>query len=183
MPTEALKQALRAVNVAGVEKNFAEVLAKMFDLPVAVVARVVYAIENVKHPVTWHLGEGNSVELIPDPEVRQAIRDQANAGAKRTYLRKLQLEGRQVKVRTLAMIPPDDPSKICEGCPKTIQCVAESLSTPERCISDMEPPLNGFYVNPIQIVTLLKVTSTGKVTVKARQPQGEHELSITEVEF
>ena len=44
MPTEQLKQALRETNVAGVEKDFAEVLARMFDLPVQVVARLVYAI-------------------------------------------------------------------------------------------------------------------------------------------
>ncbi len=57
MPTERLKQALRETNVAGVEKDFVEVLARMFDLPAAAVARVVYAIESVKHPVTWHLGQ------------------------------------------------------------------------------------------------------------------------------
>lgn len=182
MPTEQLKQALRETNVAGVEKDFAEVLARMFDLPVQAVARLVYAIETVKHPVTWHLGHARTVELIPDPELRDAIRTRANAGAARVYLRKLQLEGRQVSVPTLAMIPAGEPGRICEGCPHSMSCIADSLSTPERCVEALSGPVIT-YVDRTQAVTLIRVTASGRVTVRARQPLGDHDLPAEIVEF
>lgn len=182
MPTEALRQALRAVNVAGVERDFAEVLAKMFDLPVPVAARVLYAIESVKDSVTWHLGVDRAAELIPDHEVRKAIREQANAGAVRVHMRRLQLAGTQVKVKTRVLVPTDDPSRICEGCPHTITCVAEMLSTPEKCVADLEIGFGG-YVDVRQKVTLVKVTQGGRVTVRAPQPLGDHELSAHDVEL
>jgi hypothetical protein len=183
MPTEALRQALRAVNVAGVESNFAEVLAKMFDIPVPVAARVLYAIEYVKDPVTWRLGLDQASELIPDPEVRKAIREQANAGALRVHLRNLQLAGRQVKVKTQALVPKDEPSRICEGCPHTMTCVAELLSTPEKCSENLSVEAGHGFVNRWQKVTLVRVTAAGRVTVKAAQPLGEHELSVHDVEL
>lgn len=183
MPTEALRQALRAVNVTGVERDFAEVLAKMFDLPVPVAARVLYAIESVKDSVTWHLGVDRAAELIPDHEVRRAIREQANAGALRVHLRRLQLAGTQVKVRTKVLVPEDDPSRICEGCPRTIECVAEMLSTPEKCVAHLEVGYARGFVDFRQTVTLVRVTPGGRVTVKAAQPLGEHELSASDVEL
>lgn len=183
MPTEALKQALRAVNVTGVEKDFAEVLAKMFDLPVPVAARVLYAIESVKHFVTWRLGTDRSAELIPDPEVRRAIREGANAGALRVYLRQLQLAGTQVQVKTRTLVPVNEPSKICEGCEHTITCVADMLSTPEKCVEDLETGYTRGYVNIRQKVTLVKVTPNGRITVKAAQPLGEHEVTAADVEL
>jgi hypothetical protein len=182
MPTEQLKQALRETNVAGVEKDFAEVLARMFDLPVQAVARLVYAIETVKHPVTWHLGHARTVELIPDPELRDAIRARANAGAARVYLRKLQLEGRQVSVPTLAMIPPAAPGRICEGCPHSMSCIAESLSSPEQCVDILSGPAKG-WVDKKQPVTLIRVTPSGRVTVRARQPLGDHDVPADIVEY
>jgi hypothetical protein len=182
MPTEALRQALRAVNVAGVEKDFAEVLAKMFDLPIPAAARILYAIESVKDSVTWRLGVERAAELIPDHEVRQAIREQANAGASRVYLRGLQLAGTQVKVKTKILVPAGEPSRICEGCPHTITCVAEMLSTPEKCMVDLA---DGYerYVNLRQKVTLVRVTPGGRVTVRAAQPLGDHELAAGDVEL
>lgn len=183
MPTEALRQALRAVNVAGVEKDFAEVLAEMFDLPVPVAARVLYAIESVKDSVTWRLGVDRAAELIPDHEVRQAIREQANAGAVRVHMRRLQLAGTQVKVKTRILVPADEPSRICEGCPHTMTCVAEMLSTPEKCVADLETGYACGYVDLRQKVTLVRVTAGGRVTVRATQPLGEHELSAHDVEL
>lgn len=183
MPTEALKQALRAVNVAGVEKDFAEVLAKMFDLPIPAAARILYAIESVKDSVTWHLGVDQAAELIPDHEVRQAIRKQANAGAIRVYLRRLQLAGTQVKVKTRVLVPANDSSKICEGCPRTMMCVAEMLSTPEKCVANLEVGYTRGYVSLQQKVTLVKVTPDGRVTVRAAQPLGEHEIAAEDVEI
>lgn len=182
MPTEQLKQALRETNVAGVEKDFAEVLARMFDLPVQVVARLMYAIETVKHSVTWHLGHDRAIELIPDAELRNAIRTQANAGAARTYLRQLQLKGRQVTVLTRLLVPTDDPGRICEGCPHSMSCIAESLSSPGKCVDALSNPAKG-WVDKKQTVTLLRVTPSGRVTVRAKQPLGDHDLPIDNVEY
>ncbi len=181
MPTERLKQALRETNVAGVEKDFAEVLARMFDLPVQAVTRLVYAIETVKHPMTWHLGARAS-ELIPDAKLRMAIRDQANAGATRVYLRRLQLEGKQVTVPTLALVPANEPERICEGCAYSMSCIAQSLSSPEQCVETLSGPTK-VYVERMQQVTLIRVTPSGRVTVRARQPLGEHDLPIEAVEY
>lgn len=182
MPTERLKQALRETNVAGVERDFAEVLARMFDLPLAVVARVVYAIEVVKHPVTWHLGHDRATELIPDPELRDAIRQRANAGAARTYLRRLQIEGRQVSVPTKALVPQDAPGRICEGCRHSLTCVVEGRSTPEHCLNDLALGVRG-HVDGKQKVTLLRVTPDGHVRVRASQPIGDHDVPIEAVEY
>lgn len=179
MPTEQLKQALRETNVAGVEKDFAEVLARMFDLPLPVVARIVYAIEMVKHPVTWHLGHDRAAELIPDPELRDAIRQRANAGAVRVYLRKLQLEGRQVRVPTKALISQSEPARICEGCKYSLSCISENLSSPRQCVEE----IGSGYVERKQNVVLLRVTPDGRVRVKASQPMGEHDVPIEIVEY
>lgn len=182
MPTERLKQALRETNVAGVEKDFAEVLARMFDLPLQAVARIVYAIETVKHPVTWHLGLDRAVELIPDPVLRDAIRQRANAGAARVYLRKLQLEKRQVSVPTKELIPPGEPGRICEGCQHSLTCAVESRSTPENCLNDLKLGARG-HVDSKQKVTLLRVTPDNRVRVRASQPIGEHDVPIEIVEY
>lgn len=182
MPTEQLKQALRETNVAGVERDFAEVLARMFDLPVPVVARIVYAIEAVKHPVTWHLGHDRATALIPDPELRDAIRQRANAGAARVYLRRLQLEGRQVAVPTKALVSQSEPARICEGCKHSLTCIVESRSTPENCLNDLALGVKG-HVDGKQKVTLLRVTPDGRVRVRANQPIGEHDVPVEIVEY
>jgi len=175
MPTEELRQALRVANVAGVETNFAEVLARMFDLPPPVMARIVYAIQHVKHPVTWHADSPEWVALIPDREVRDAIRSQANTGALRVYLRKMQLQGRQVRVLTKAMTSRDS-GDICNGCPLSMSCVADSLSTPTACW-DGEGPAEKW-----QRVTLVRVSPDNTVIVRADQPTGQHVLSVHDVE-
>lgn len=182
MPTKQLKQALRETNVAGVEKDFAEVLARMFDLPVQTVARLVYAIETVKHPVTWHLGHDRAAELIPDPVLRNAIRQRANAGAARVHLRRLQLEGRQVSVPTKALIPPAEPGRICEGCKHSLTCAVDGRSTPEACLNDLRLGVRS-HVDGKQKVTLLRVTPNDKVRIRADQPMGEHDVPIETVEF
>lgn len=183
MPTEKLKQALRETNVAGVERDFAEVLARMFDLPVPVVARVVYAIEAVKHPVMWHLGHDRAIELIPDPELRDAIRRRANAGAARVYLRKLQLEGRQVTVPTKALVSRSEPNRICEGCRHSLTCVVEGRSTPEQCVENLSVGYARGDVALQQKVTLLRVTPDGHVRIRASQPMGEHDVPVEIVEY
>lgn len=183
MPTARLKQALRETNVAGVEKNFAEVLARMFDLPLPAVARIVYAIETVKHPVTWHLGHDRAVELIPDPVLRDAIRQRANAGAARVYLRKLQIEGKQVSVPTKALIPPGEPGKVCEGCKHSMSCITDGLSSPEQCVANLTVGYARGYVALTQKVTLLRVTPDDRVRVRASQPIGEHDIPIEIVEY
>lgn len=183
MPTERLMQALRETNVAGVERDFAEVLARMFDLPVPVVARMIYAIETVKHPVTWHLGLDRATALIPDPELRDAIRQRANAGAARVYLRKLQLEGRQVTVLTKALVSQSEPARICEGCKHSLSCIPDSLSTPEQCVENLSVEIGKGYVDRKQKVTLLRVTPDGRVRIRADQPMGEHDVPIEIVEY
>ncbi len=183
MPTERLKQALRETNVAGVEKDFAEVLAGMFDLPVPVVARIVYAIETVKHPVTWHLGHDRSVELIPDPVLRDAIRTKANAGAARIHLRKLQLAGIQVSVLTKELIPPGEPGRVCEGCKHSMTCIPHNLSSPEQCVGNLTVGYARGYVSLTQKVTLLRVTPDGRVRIRASQPIGEHDVPVEIIEY
>lgn len=182
MPTERLKQALRETNVAGVEKDLAEVLARMFDLPIQAVARLIYAIDAIKHPVMWRLGAAQQNALIPDPELRDAIRTEVNAGALRVYLRKLQLEGKQVLVPTRALVPVDEPGRICEGCPHSMSCIAESLSSPEQCVDILSGPAKG-WVDKKQPVTLIRVTPSGRVTVRARQPLGDHDVPADIVEY
>ena len=181
MPTERLRQALRETNVAGVERDFTEVLARMFDLPVPVVARIVYAIEAAKHPVSWHLGQERAAELIPDPALRNAIRQQASAGATRVHLRKLQIEGKQVSVPTMELIQPDVPERLCEGCKHSLTCAVDGRSTPEDCLSDLR--LRRGPVADRQTVTLLRVTPDGRVRVYATQPIGAHDVAAEIVEY
>ena len=182
MPTEKLKQALREVNVAGVERDFAEVLSGMFDVPAAAIARILYAVEHVKHPIAWRLGD-RAETLIPDPEVRRAIREQANAGATRVYLRHLQQTGQKAKVRITKLVPEDQPDRICVGCPRSMECAAGSLSTPENCLNEATLGTPRQHVASRQPVTIKRVTRSGQVTVAAEQPLGDHELAAEDVEF
>lgn len=182
MPTEALKQALREVNVAGVERSLAEVIARMFDIPEPLAARVIFALESVKHPVTWHLGAERAADLIPDGEVRRAIREQINEAAVRVHLRGLLLAGESVRVRTKTLVPADKPSRLCEGCPISMPCAAGMISSPEDCLAELACGVRG-HVAPVQKAVLVRVTPAGRVVIRVDQPAGEHELSIHDVEF
>ena len=182
MPTEKLRQALEETNVDGVERDVIDVLVGMFDLPEHVVARVVHAMQSVQHPMLNHVAPARIETLVPSIELRRAIGKQVNDGVKRAHLRRMQLSGQRVKVDTIALIPDNDTSKVCEGCRWGMTCMVDMLSTPDKCVENLKLRQT-VHVSTTQAVTVLKVTPQGRIVVRADQPSGQHELSVDDVQL
>ena len=173
MPTEELKQALRAANVRGVDKDCVDMLCRLFDAPRALVLRIMYAMQYASngtgiHPTQWMDTEELSADL------RKAISEQVKRGAQRIKLRQVLERGGTALVFVDALVKDSDPpERICKGCPKSLDCVAESLSTPAQCVSGEGPIPQRFDVKPIKI-------NGDKITVECTWPEGTCVLDVTD---
>jgi hypothetical protein len=165
-PTDALNQALSEQRVDGAEKDAFEVIAKLLDLPVEMVYRVIFAHENtprqaVDRDVPWG-------ELIPSSDVRAAIKKQMRVGANRVIIRRAIENGEHIPVPVKLLIGPDEKVKICSGCPMQFECIAGSLHTPDECYDNLRSSVS---VVPLRI-------NKGQVDVKANQPLGKYSVPI-----
>jgi hypothetical protein len=168
-PTDALNQALSEQRMDGAEKNALEVIARAFELSPEIVYRVIFAFEHLRQ-TAWV--SGSDIDgwegLIEDDEVCVAIREHMTAGARRVMLREAIERGMGLFVSTDELIGPADSLKICNGCPTRLECVAESLFTPDQCFTSR---LTRVLVVPLRMYK-------GKVDVVATQPQGRYTLPI-----
>lgn len=163
MPTDGLEQALEESAVEGAEKDLAEVLARLFKADLALVARLLFAIKNAR---AEELGVPRCEDVELPNELGEAIKHAVEDGLRRARVRRsiLRHEALTVQVSTLTLQPRD----ICKGCPESMRCVLESISTPAKCYSSRKSEM------PVQPIRL----RGNRVTVRAEQPTGTYEVTV-----
>lgn len=174
-PTDALNQALSEQRVDGAEKSTLEIIARALDVPLGVVHRVIYAYEELTKHNLDHLPDTTEEwkDLIEDYDVRQAINKHMEAGARRYMVRRAIENNQRLSVLPQALLPASDMNSICNGCPIRMECVLESLHTPEQCygVDGRNGRIQWVLVTPLRI-------HKGKVDVEATQPMGKYRVPI-----
>lgn len=138
MTTEKLEQALLKAKWGNAEENAVEVIARMFDLPIEAVERVLYAAhlirkKNDTHATIRPMDVGASLSA----ELQDAIKTNLNEGLARTRIRWAIQNEKPVRIYVHHLIKK--PEEICNGCPVSLRCIAEDLSTPEKCFTAGPP--------------------------------------------
>ncbi len=174
MPTEELKQALRGANVVGVDKDFVDLLCKLFDAPRPLVLRILYATQYASAEFVGHQHWMNPDELSRD--LREAIGKRVKESWRRIQVMETLKSGGVALVWVDALVPRDKPERICRGCPKSLDCVAESLSTPAECREGEGPIPKKFDAKPIKIVG-------DKVTVECAWPEGTYVVDVADFDM
>lgn len=174
MPTEELKQALLSANVQGVDKDFVDLLCKLFDAPRPLVLRILYAAQYASVEFVSHQHWMNPEELPSD--LREAIGARVKESWRRIRVMEMLKQGGFGMVWVDALVPRDKPERICRGCPKSLDCVAESLSTPTACREGEGPIPKRFDAKPIKIVG-------DKVTVECVWPEGTYTVNVTDFDL
>jgi hypothetical protein len=175
MPTDALKLALQNQKTADAEADLTEVIEKALEVPKPMLYRILYAAYclseletdwRMSHPDKWD-------ELLPNAELRDAIKKAMVDGARRVVLRRSILEGKPISVDVKHLVPVDQKDQICNGCPERMNCVAENISTPAECFKWRKASLQVYPV---------RLTDT-HVEVEAQQPAGRHYVPLKHITF
>lgn len=179
-PTDALDQALSEQRMGGAEKSVLDIIAKALDVPLEIVHRVIYAYNGLTNNYINHLPDIGITspakdwsDLIESYEVRLAIDKHMEAGARRYMVRWAIENKKTLEITPQALLPVSDRGNICNGCPVRMECVINSLYTPEQCygVDGRGGRIHRLSVTPLRI-------HRGKVDVKAIQPMGEYTVSI-----
>ena len=172
MAIDELKAALERQKTAGVETDYLEMLARLLEVPVETVARVSYAFWKIEETMLSAENReqlGTSWEKHLDRELCQAIQLGVNDGAIRIWLARMIRKSLTIHVPVEALVSAENKIALCNGCPERIECLAETLSTPEKCYSGKKSKLP---------VLPTRMTRT-EVTVEAAQPAGTHVIPIS----
>lgn len=188
MSLDELEQALFAAKWGDAEEDGIEVVARVLQLPVAAVERVLFAARVAKEcqrgkfsQLTEHMGDGPSL----DYDLKRAISDAVETGLKRARVRyALQNDGK-LYVKPSKLVG-DRVRDICDGCPLSIECATFSVSTPETCVS--RGVLERIEYNDGRLANLRRsccVTPTkivgNKVTVTCDHPRGTWTLDVEDI--
>jgi hypothetical protein len=198
MSTPELEQAVAASRWRGVERDFTEVIARMFDVDPAVVARIVYVWETLSDKRLIHSTESEMQDLvgelkhggdIPD-DLRSAIEHTAARAFKRIAIRWRMEREMFLEVPFEKLVPASNPSRMCDGCVWQFECVRDSLSTPKDCLKsklvyckdqpDPRKPTARKFQHQYASVTPLKLEDA-VVRVSAEHPRGTYTVNIMDV--
>lgn len=199
MPTEALEQALRKAKWGSAEEDAIEVIAQMFGASREVVSRVLYAASIVRAIPNGH-HTLRTLDHGPDlsQELRDAIQVNVMAGVARTRVRWAIDNEKPLRVYVQHLIK--DPGDICNGCPVSIQCISEELSTADKCYRAGPPrgltqigttspakPLGHQYVvereyNGAALVWPKKLKGN-TITATCLHPKGTYTIDVDKVEI
>ncbi len=182
MSTDKVKEALERQKIGGAETDYIEVIARALEVRPALIRRVLYAFHALDDKLR-DLGLGPFFrrafpaetweESLPDAELRAAIRFAMAAGVTRVVLARAILAGQEVALAVESLLPKERAAELCNGCPERLECVAESLSTPQECYLGRKKDL---------AVTPIKMTRR-HVEVEARQPAGRYCVPLAEVKL
>jgi len=177
MPTDALKLALEKQKTADAEADLTEVIERALEVPKPMLYRILYAAHCLSLlEYDWRMSPNKDAmwdDLLPNPELREAIRKAMTDGARRVVLRQSILEGKPISVDVRHIVSESDVSQICNGCPERMQCAAENLSTPAECFKWRKASLPVYPV---------RLTDT-HVEVEAQQPTGRHYVPLKNINF
>jgi len=158
MTLDQLKQALEEQKMCGAEKDTIELLSRALKLETIVVSRVIYGYlatlnNEVNGNIPWN-------DYIPE-HVQRALRVTAHMGVRRIRLRNAIEQSKTVTLYAKHLLPTGEPRKICNGCPRSLACIANSMMTPEECLE------TGVVVYPIRFI------DTAHVEVECTHPPGK----------
>lgn len=183
MSIDDLDQALLEAKWGNAERDEYEVIERLLDLPREVVLRVafcVHAVYDTRMPCTPDTRH-DSCE-IPE-EVRTAITELLRLGILRVQIRKAIL-GDSHMFTTPAKLKVQA-AEMCRGCPISIDCTVQGLSTPPQCYAagPLVLPLNGTTVGsrrfPFAGVKVFpNKIRKNKVTVQCLHPTGEYIVNV-----
>lgn len=159
MTTTKLTQALIAQKVANAETNLIDVISRALEIPVETLHRVFYA----QSLLPLNPGCLNWEVLLPDNELREAIRKAMEDGQRRVAVASAIRNGRTLTVRTDSILAEKDIGKLCNGCPERLECTAEKLYEPYQCYHERKTHLT---------VYPLRMTAT-ELEIEASQPAGK----------
>ncbi len=162
---EDLDRALDEQKMKRAEKDPIEVIARALDLSPAAVSRVVCAYQ----ACTGHTPRFDVTALdtyVPN-EVQQAITHAIEMGLRRLAVRSAIEGSKTISIMMLHLIPDDNPGKVCEGCPRSLTCIATNEYHPPTCIK---------YLTA---VFPLRFTDAAHVEVECSQPVGKYIVPLT----
>ena len=186
MPTEELEQALLEAKWGSAETDIADAVAKLLELPRAVVVRVAFALD-AAHEMRL-LPEYNPEGEL-DQELCNAIKAKLRRGLTRARVRQSIMDAAPMYAHPRALIKKA--RDICNGCRFSLECVTRSYSTPDKCYKSGPPAVirenehgiapsvmrfsrGGSMVSPIRIRGDL-------VTVTCAHPHGTFDIDVGEL--
>lgn len=209
MSLDELNRRLEKAWVSRLEEDHADVIARALDLPREAIQRVSLAVR-VLELVLEHGGPSgdlkeevvlkwvrNRPRIRPDHSlygsetipaaVEAAIVALLLDGLGRHKVRQAVEAGAHVNVRPQAL-PGVDASRICDGCPGSIACLADNYAKPEDCLEGARPlkapvsrgipKVSGSWVR----ATPVSVSRDGrKVTVTCEHPRGTYIVDASEI--
>lgn len=139
MSLEDLEHAVFASKFQDTEETAIDVIANVLEVPAAAVERVLYAASLLRKPARYSqisesMDEGPSLPR----ELRDAIKIAVDRGMRRAIVRFAIQNDAKLSVKPRALVG-DDASRICAGCPLSMRCVLENLSTPKACAKKGPP--------------------------------------------
>lgn len=186
MPTEELEQALLAAKWGDAEEDHVEIVARLLELPRAAVVRVMFAVEALRDIRGMTPVRALPKDEIPE-EVQAAMKVALRRGMARALVRWAIESGEHMFIHPRALTK--DKGAICSGCPVSIECVTENLSTPATCLK-MGPiieirrfPVGSPHLDRNKRGVRIHVTRIhgDVVTVVAAQPRGEYTVDVEEL--
>ena len=132
MSIKELDQALLRAKYGDAEEDVFEVIARMFNLEIAAVERVLYAASLIRRKddttaIAKLMDRGTNLSS----DLKKAIDTYLQAGLARARVRWAIDNDKLMRIAPRRLI--DTPEQICNGCPLSLICIANDLSTPERC--------------------------------------------------
>lgn len=139
MSLDKLEQALFEAKWGDAEEDGIDVVARMFELSREAVERVLFAASIVRKKQKYtqlvqHMDDGPAL----DSELREAIKAHVERGFHRAMVRFAIQNNAALYVRARKLIGKDT-GRICDGCPFSIDCVVNDISTPPKCAKSGPP--------------------------------------------
>lgn len=183
MTSDALKEALERQKTGNAEEDYIEVISRALGVKREIVVRVIFAANAVdaalgefaRHPEfhssAYGLGGDNYNADLPDLELRKAYRMAMANGVLRVIAAKAITDGTTLKIATASFLPRENAAELCHGCPEQLECVAENMSTPDRCWHHSKAFLDA---KPLRM-------NSDSVEFEMEQPAGKRRISFNKL--
>jgi hypothetical protein len=157
MLPEDVEQAVLAAKWGDAEADATEAIAKMLDAPRELVVRV-HAAYAIAANLRMTLVEPADEEVPED--VQNAMAAHLRRALTRVRVRQAIRDGDVVWISVNKLIK--NPAHVCRGCVHSVRCIAELLSTAEKCFAQGPP-----HVIEEHPVVGLRLVRPGKASVAA----------------
>lgn len=186
MTLDKLQHALDLQKTANAEEDYVEVVCRALEVKRDLLFRLLYAMGAVNQALreqgqpqafafnydSFSLGSDAYNYELPNLELRAAYREAMFDGVLRVLIARAILDGKSIYLRTKQFIPREQAAQLCEGCPMRLECMTESLSTPDDC---------WFWERSTLVAKPLRLNKTA-VEVELTQPAGRRFLALSKLE-